>query len=205
MRHLFCVENIDRYGSKWPLGTKMCNFDPKIGGQKLIFFCNCDFLKLRFLSTHKPRAATFPFGPPRKKISVSKLWIIFWASPLFLTVLGLSHLAITSTPNFGLMSATLGGTVRARPTEKWPILRSAENCYFWPKMHSYHTNTRKLLKDWCLFWKRILFCLHNFSRSWLEHGVQQEVVVFFGPRNLNFWPKTLIFAIRPQILSTSHF
>ena len=30
MRHLFRVENIDRYGSYWPQGTKMCNFDPKI-------------------------------------------------------------------------------------------------------------------------------------------------------------------------------
>ena len=93
----------------------------------------------------------------------------------------------------------------AVPTEKPPILRSAEKCYFWPKMHSSHKNTQKLLKDWCLFWKRILLCLHNFSRSWLEHGVQQEVVVSFGPQNLNFWPKTPFFAIRPQILSTSHF
>ena len=31
MRHLFCVENIDRCGSNWPLETKMCNFDPKFG------------------------------------------------------------------------------------------------------------------------------------------------------------------------------
>ena len=30
MGHLFRVENIDRLGSNWPLGTKMCNFDSKI-------------------------------------------------------------------------------------------------------------------------------------------------------------------------------
>ena len=30
MRHLFRVEKIDRWGSNWPLGAKMCFFDPKI-------------------------------------------------------------------------------------------------------------------------------------------------------------------------------
>ena len=30
MRHLFRVENIDRRGSNWPLGAKMCFFYPKI-------------------------------------------------------------------------------------------------------------------------------------------------------------------------------
>ena len=29
-RHLFRVENIDQCSSDWPLGTNMCNFDPKI-------------------------------------------------------------------------------------------------------------------------------------------------------------------------------
>ena len=40
MRHLFRVENIDRWGSNWPLGAKMCFFDPKIWifGAKSQFF-----------------------------------------------------------------------------------------------------------------------------------------------------------------------
>merc|ERR1719220_2307937 len=40
MRHLFCVENIDRWGSNWPLGPKMCLFYPKIWifGAKSQFF-----------------------------------------------------------------------------------------------------------------------------------------------------------------------
>ena len=40
MKHLFRVENIDRCGSNWPLGTKMCNFGPKIWifGAKSHFF-----------------------------------------------------------------------------------------------------------------------------------------------------------------------
>ena len=41
MRHLFRVENFDRWGSNWPLGAKMCFFDPKIWifGAKSQFFC----------------------------------------------------------------------------------------------------------------------------------------------------------------------
>ena len=40
MRHLFRVENIDQWGSNWPLGAKMCFFDPKIWifGAKSQFF-----------------------------------------------------------------------------------------------------------------------------------------------------------------------
>ena len=39
MRHVFRVEDIDRCGSNWQLGTKMCNFDPKVWifGKRLIF------------------------------------------------------------------------------------------------------------------------------------------------------------------------
>ena len=40
MRHLFRVENIDRRGSNWPLGAKMCFFDPKI----MILGANSQFL-----------------------------------------------------------------------------------------------------------------------------------------------------------------
>ena len=36
MRHLFRVENIDRWGSNWPLGAKMCFFDPKIWMNKMV-------------------------------------------------------------------------------------------------------------------------------------------------------------------------
>ena len=31
-------------------------------------------------------------------------------------------------------------------------------------------STQNLPKDWYLFGKRVLFCLHNFSWSWPEHG-----------------------------------
>ena len=78
----FCVKTIDRCGSNSPLGTKMCNFDPKFWGQKLIFF-----LELRFLTTghitHKPRAATLPFGPPRKVHQFPSYGSFFGPHPCF--------------------------------------------------------------------------------------------------------------------------
>ena len=39
-RHRFCDEDIDRCGSNWSKGTKMCNFDSKIW----IFGAICQFL-----------------------------------------------------------------------------------------------------------------------------------------------------------------
>ena len=48
-----------------------------------------------------------------KKISVSELRVIFWASPLFLALLGHSHVRGVPTLNFGPISTKLGGTVRA--------------------------------------------------------------------------------------------
>ena len=48
-----------------------------------------------------------------KKISISKLGVIFWGSPLFLAVLGLCHDRGVPTLNFGPISMKLGGTVRA--------------------------------------------------------------------------------------------
>ena len=59
-----------------------------------------------------PGATTFPFAPPRK-VSVSKLWVIFRGSPLFLAVSGHSHFRGISTLNFGPFSTKVGGTVRA--------------------------------------------------------------------------------------------
>ena len=47
------------------------------------------------------------------KISVSELSVIFWGSPLFLALLGHSHLRGIGTLNFGPISTKLGGTVRA--------------------------------------------------------------------------------------------
>ena len=66
-----------------------------------------------------PGVTTFPLGPP-KKISVSKLGVIFRGSPLFLAVLGHSHFRGISTLNFGLFSTKLGGTL-------WAIKKMTKN------------------------------------------------------------------------------
>ena len=45
-------------------------------------------------------------------------------------------------------------------------------------------NNQNLLRDWYIFWKRVLSSLHNFFQSWSEHCVQQEVNPFFyGPES----------------------
>ena len=69
-RRIFRVENIDRCGSNWPLGTKMCNLDPEIW----ILEQGISPVYLGLQLSHL------------EKISVSKLWVIFWGSPLFLAV-----------------------------------------------------------------------------------------------------------------------
>ena len=72
-RHLFCVQNIDRRGSNWLLGTKMCNFDPKIW----IFWAKGQLflLESQFISIgHITSMARATFRPP-KKLSMSELWV----------------------------------------------------------------------------------------------------------------------------------
>ena len=60
------------------------------------------------------RGYSFPIQTTPKKISLSELWVIFQGTPLFLAVLGHSHITIIiSTLNFGPSSTKLGGTVQA--------------------------------------------------------------------------------------------
>ena len=61
---------------------------------------------------HFTRGYNFPIGTTHKKNSVSELGVIFWGSPLFLAVLGHSHVKGISTLNFGQISTKLGRTVR---------------------------------------------------------------------------------------------
>ena len=118
MRHLFCLENIDRWGSNWFLGAKMYFFDPKIWifGAKSHFFVWYYRLNRVFcqqgISQVYPGLHVYHLDQP-KKISVSKLGVIFRGSPLFLDGLGLCHDRGLSTLNFGPCSTKLGGTVRA--------------------------------------------------------------------------------------------
>ena len=122
MRHLFCIENIDRRGTNWPLGAKMCFFDPKIWifGAKSHFFLygNRDLcqqgispvcLGLQFSHSDHP-----------EKISVSELTVIYQGSPLFLAVSGHSPITSISILNFGPFSTKLGGTV-------WAIKKMTQN------------------------------------------------------------------------------
>ena len=98
---------IDRCGSNWLLGMKMCNFDQKIWifVPKVNFlYGDRDFLSTEYI-TSTPGATTLPFRPPQN--------FIFWGSPLFLAVSGHSHFTIISTLIFGPFWTKLGGTFQA--------------------------------------------------------------------------------------------
>ena len=153
---------------QFSLGTKMCNFDPKIWifGPKSQFFV----LESRFLSiehiTITPRATAYPFGPPRKNPSNGSffwacLFVAVWPSS---TQLGGTVQAIKKWPR---MTTDL---VPAGTTEKRPFSRSAEECFFGQKWVLTQKITQNFLRDWYLFGKRQLFSLNNFFRSWPEHG-----------------------------------
>ena len=62
---------------------------------------------------HYTRGYNFPIGTTQKKISVSKLGVIFRGSSLFLALSGHSHVRGIGTLNFGPLSTKLGGTVWA--------------------------------------------------------------------------------------------
>ena len=112
MRHLLSVENIDRSGSNWPLGTKMCTFDPQIWifGAKSHFF-NRNFCQQGISPVCLGLQLSHSDYP--EKNSISELWVIFRGSPLFLVIFGLCHFISISTLSFGLFLTKLGGTVRA--------------------------------------------------------------------------------------------
>ena len=62
--------------------------------------------------------------------------------------------------------------VRAEITEKQPILRLAEECFFGPKMRfSPPKKHPKFAKRLIFVLEKGTFSLHNFFRSWPEHGV----------------------------------
>ena len=113
MRHLFGVENIDRWGSNWSPGAKMCFFDPKFGylGQKVNFlYGNHDFCPQGISPVYHWLQYSH-WDHPQKDFC-------FWGMgnfPRLTPVFGHFRqclIAGTSTLNFGLWSTKLGGPVR---------------------------------------------------------------------------------------------
>ena len=143
MRHLFRVENIDRWCSNWPLGAKMCFFDRKIwifGAKSQFFVYRSRFLLMEQMATI-PGATTFPSEPPPKNFRFRARGHFLGLTPVF----GHSHFRGATTLSFGPISTKLGGTVRAikKMTQKdngpGPELRRNGRFYiqpksgFWPK------------------------------------------------------------------------
>ena len=84
MRHLFRVEIIDQWGSNWLLGTKMCNFDPKIWifGAKSHFFCFGTAIFVNRAYYQYTLGHNFPIGPCPNFFS--EVGVNFWGSGQFL-------------------------------------------------------------------------------------------------------------------------
>ena len=78
MRHLFCVENIDRCGSNWLLRTKMGNFDRKVWifGAKSQFLCFEIMIFVNRAHHQYSRGNKFPIQTTPKKFC-------FWAMGYF--------------------------------------------------------------------------------------------------------------------------
>ena len=186
MRHLFRVGDIDRRGSNWLLGAKMCFFDPKIldiWGQKSIF-CLVIAIFVDGANDHYTQGSNFPIGTTPKKISVSGLGVIFWGSPLFLAVFGHWRVRRATTLSFGPISTKLGGIVRPikKMTQKdnghgpgWNygetgVFTFGRKVVFGLKMGLTPKNHPKWHFPPWLFGQRALFSLNNFFRSWPEHG-----------------------------------
>ena len=110
---------------------------------------------------------------------------VFRSLGRILAISGQSPIAFISTLNFGPWSTKLGGTIRATLTtdlvpawitEKTDVFSFSFS--FCPKVENgqkicffFQKNTQDPLKDCNLFGKKVLFSLHNFARSWLEHGL----------------------------------
>ena len=185
MRHLFCVENIDRL----QLAARGENvfFWPKnldIWRRKVNFLYGNPVFCQQGISHIYPGLQLSRSDHPQKSF-VSEQWVIFRGSPLFLDVSGHSPITSISTLNFGPFLTKLAGTVqaikkwsrmtadpvRAGITEKPSFLRSAEKCFFFGwKCILTQKNTQNFFRDWYLFGKRQLFSLNNCFRSLPEHG-----------------------------------
>ena len=86
--------------------------------------------------------------------------------------------------------------VRAGITEKRTFLRSAEKCFFWPKMGFNQKNHPKFLKRLIFIWENFFFeqLFPVVARTWLG----SKSVCFFWAQNLGFGSKNPFFAIQPK-------
>ena len=171
-------------------------------GQKVNFFYgNRDFCQQCISQVYPGLQLSHSDHP--KKISISKLGIIFRGSPLFLAPLGHSHDRGISTLNFGPFSTKLGGIVRAikkitqndnghgpgRNYGETAVFTFGRKVFFWPKM-GFNTKIHpKFLKRLMFIWEKATLFFEQFfpvvARTWfpLRSGF------FLGPQTSGFGPK----------------
>jgi len=85
MRHLFRVENIDWCDSNWPLGTKMCNFYPKIWifGAKVKFLYGDRNFCQQSISPVCPGLQLSHSGHPEKNVCFRAMGHFSGLTPVF--------------------------------------------------------------------------------------------------------------------------
>ena len=70
--------------------------------------------------------------------------------------------------------------------EKRPFLGLAEKRCFGPKSVFSPKKQPKFAKRLIFIWEKGIFLFAQLSLMWLEHGLSQEVDVFFGPKKSIF-------------------
>ena len=83
---------------------------------------------------------------------------------------------------------------RAGIMKKQLFLRSAENCFFWRKMHCIPKKHPKFLMRLIFIWEKVTFFFMARTCLGLRSG-------FCWARNLVFLPKNPIFAISPILVN----
>ena len=157
MTHLFCVENIGRWGSNKPLGAKMCFFDLKIW---IFWVKNSIFCMVIAIFVNRAYHKLYP-GPPPKKIPFPSNGSFFGAHPCFWPFWACvssqvsvplildrfqQNLVGPSGPSKKWSRLTMD-LVRAGIAEKRPFLHSAEKCFFFGKKNAfYRKKQQKFLK-----------------------------------------------------------
>ena len=163
MRHLFRVENIDRWGSNWLLGAKMCFFDPKIWifGAKSQFFVGIAVFVYRAYYQY-----TWGYIIPIRTTPKIFLFPSYW----FLAISGHSHFASITTLFWTIVNQTWWDRPDHQKNDpQWqrtwsrPELRRNSRFYvwpksvFWPKIRFIPKKCPKFLKRLIIIWEKRYF------------------------------------------------
>ena len=188
MSRLFHVENIDWWGLNWPLGTKMCFFDPEIwifGANSQFLVLESDFWQqgilpvcpgLQLSHSDQPKKITF--------LSYGLSFFIFYRRQR--NLVGLSGRSKKWT-KMTRSKQELERNSRFNVRPKGVFL--AKNAFYPKKTTTFLKRLISILEKGTFFFAELLPVA---ARTWCP----ERSICFFGP-------EILIFAIQPQFWSTA--